>query len=54
MSKGKLDFNQTAIEYYTPKSIVDMFGKLTMTLLLRQSKQRDWAYQTMTQKIRMV
>ena len=27
MSKGKLGFNQSAIEYYTPKSIVDMFGK---------------------------
>ena len=27
MSKGKLGFNQSAIEYYTPKSLVDMFGK---------------------------
>ena len=27
MSKGKVNLNQTAIEYYTPKSIVDMFGK---------------------------
>ena len=26
MSKGTLGFNQSAIEYYTPKSLVDMFG----------------------------
>ena len=27
MSKGAVDFNETAIEYYTPKWIVDMFGR---------------------------
>ena len=27
MSKGKVNLNQTAIEYYTPKSLVDMFGR---------------------------
>ena len=27
MTKGKLGFNQNAIEYYTPKSLVDMFGR---------------------------
>ena len=27
MSKGTVDFNETAIEYYTPKSLVDMFGR---------------------------
>jgi hypothetical protein len=26
MSKGAVCFNETAIEYYTPKSLVDMFG----------------------------
>jgi hypothetical protein len=28
MSKGAVCFNETAIEYYTPKSLVDMFGAL--------------------------
>lgn len=27
MSKGAVNFNETAIEYYTPKSIVDFFGE---------------------------
>lgn len=27
MSKGLVDFNSAAIEYYTPNEIVDMFGK---------------------------
>lgn len=27
MSKGAVNFNEMAIEYYTPKSLVDMFGE---------------------------
>lgn len=27
MSKGAVNFNEAAIEYYTPKSLVDMFGE---------------------------
>lgn len=27
MSKGAVTFNEAAIEYYTPKSLVDIFGK---------------------------
>ena len=27
MSKGAVNFNKAAIEYYTPKSLVDIFGK---------------------------
>lgn len=27
MGKGKVNFNKTAIEYYTPKWLVDMFGR---------------------------
>lgn len=27
MSKGAINFNETAIEYYTPNSLVDIFGK---------------------------
>jgi hypothetical protein len=27
MSKGAVNFNETAIKYYTPKSLVDMFGE---------------------------
>lgn len=27
MSKGAVNFNETAIEYYTPKSLVDVFGE---------------------------
>ena len=27
MSKGAVNFNETAIEYYTPKWLVDMFGR---------------------------
>jgi hypothetical protein len=27
MSKGAINFNETTIEYYTPKSLADMFGK---------------------------
>ena len=27
MSRGAVNFNKAAIEYYTPKSLVDIFGK---------------------------
>lgn len=27
MSRGAVNFNEAAIEYYTPKSLVDIFGK---------------------------
>ena len=54
MSKGKVNLNQTAIEHYTPKSIVDMFGKFDYDPATTAEQAKRLGIPNYDTKIRMV